>query len=180
VNSTPIIAQFETAPKRYTAWTNFQSPFVLKLVMSAALRVPSKRMRIITPPCSGGSFGINQGIYHYVIVMALASRKVGAPVKWIEDRLEHLAASSASTERITTIEGAFSGDGILHGLRLQQIDNVGAYLRPPEPSTLYRMHGNLNGPYRVRDISVDNTVVLTNQLPAGLNRGYGGPQYISV
>jgi 2-furoyl-CoA dehydrogenase large subunit len=183
VNSTPIetygvIAQFETAPDRYTAWTNFQGPFVLQLLMSAALRVRSTRLRIITPPFSGGSFGIKQGLYPYVILIALASRKVGAPVKWIEDRLEHLAASSASTERITSIDGAFSAAGALEGLRLHQIDNVGAYLRPPEPATLYRMHGNLNGPYRVRNISVDNTVVLTNQLPAGLNRGYGGPQYV--
>ncbi len=183
VNSTPIetygvIANFETAPDRYTVWSNFQGPFVLQLLMSGALRVPSTRLRLITPPFSGGSFGIKQGIYPYIVLMALASRKTGVPVKWIEDRLEHLAASSASTERVTQIEGAFAADGALLGLRLNQLDNVGAYLRPPEPATLYRMHGNLNGPYRVRDIAVANTVVLTNQLPAGLNRGYGGPQAV--
>src|SRR5262249_26225549 len=75
------------------------------------------------------------------------------------------------------LEGAFSRDGRLQGLRVRQLENVGAYLRPPEPSTLYRTHGNLNGPYRVADIAVSNTVVLTNQMPTGLNRGFGGPQY---
>jgi 2-furoyl-CoA dehydrogenase large subunit len=42
---------------------------------------------------------------------------------------------------------------------------------------LYRTHGNLNGPYDVRNIAVSNTVVFTNQMPSGLNRGFGGPQY---
>jgi 2-furoyl-CoA dehydrogenase large subunit len=53
---------------------------------------------------------------------------------------------------------------------------VGAYIRAPEPATLYRMHGSLNGAYRVRNVAARNRVVLTNRCPTGLNRGFGGPQ----
>ena len=68
---------------------------------------------------AGGSFGIKQGVYPYIVLIGLASRKFGCPVKWIEDRIEHLAASSASSGRVTTMEGAFAADGALLALRLQ-------------------------------------------------------------
>ena len=57
-----------------------------------------------------------------------------------------------------------------------QIEDVGAHIRAPEPATLYRMHGNLTGAYDIRHVSVRNRVVLTNKTPTGLNRGFGGPQ----
>src|ERR1700728_2371424 len=47
----------------------------------------------------------------------------------------------------------------------------------PDPASLYRMHSTLSGPYRVRHIAVENKVVVTNQVPSGLNRGFGGPQF---
>ncbi len=182
VNSTPIetygvIADYDPGNRRYTVWSNFQGPYALHPIMCDALRVRGHELRLISPPSSGGSFGIKQGVYPYIVLLALASRKLGRPVKWIEDRLEHLAASSASSGRVTKIEGAFDRNGILTGLRLEQIENVGAYLRPPEPAGLYRMHSTLSGPYCVRHISVHNRAVVTNQVPSGLNRGFGGPQF---
>lgn len=182
VNSTPIetygvIASFDPSKKSYTVWSNFQGPFALHPITCDALRVKGNQLRLISSPSSGGSFGIKQGVYPYIVLMALASRKACRPVKWIEDRLEHLAASSAATGRVTTVEGAFDAEGQLLALRLKQLENVGAYLRPPDPAALYRMHSTLSGPYRVRHIAVDNKAVVTNQVPSGLNRGFGGPQF---
>ena len=182
VNSTPmetygVIADFDAGSGRYNVWSNFQGPYALHPIMCDALRVRSHELRLISPPSSGGSFGIKQGVYPYIVLIALASRRFGCAVKWIEDRLEHLAASSASTGRVTTMEGAFKNDGTLIGLRIKQIENVGAYLRPPDPAALYRMHSTSSGPYRVRHISIDNAAVVTNQVPSGLNRGFGGPQF---
>lgn len=182
VNSTPIetygaVATFDRATGRYTIWSNFQGPFALHPLMCEALGARSHQLRLMSAPASGGSFGIKHGIYPYLVLLALASRRFSVPVKWIEDRLEHLAASSAASGRTTTLEGAFQEDGGLLGLRFVQIENVGAYVRVPEPAALYRMHATLNGPYRVRNIAVDNHVVVTNQVPSGLNRGFGGPQF---
>lgn len=182
VSSTPIetygvIADFDRGANRYTVWSNFQGPYAIHPIMCDALGVRGSGLRLITAPSSGGSFGIKQGVYPYIVLMALASRKLGRPVKWIEDRLEHLAASSAASGRVTTLEGAFDKDAQLIGLRLTQIENVGAYLRPPDPAALYRMHSTLSGPYRVRNVAVANTAVVTNQVPSGLNRGFGGPQF---
>jgi len=180
--STPIetygvIAHAEKSPDRYTVWSNFQGPFVLHPLMAGALGVAGNRLRLITPPSSGGSFGIKQAVFGYIVLLSAVSRLTGHPVKWIEDRLEHLTASSAAAERAGRIEGAFSDDGTLNGLRFDNVANMGAYLRPPEPASVYRMHAASNGCYRVQDIAVDNKLVVTNTVPVGLNRGYGGPQF---
>ncbi len=172
-----VIAQFEPHPDRYTIWSNFQGPFVLQPLMAGALNVPGNRLRIVTPPNSGGSFGIKQAVYAYMVLLAAVSRLVGVPVKWTEDRLEHLMASSSATDRTGEVEAAFSHDGELLGLRYRNVVNLGAYIRAPEPASVYRMHSTSNGAYRVRNLAIDNVLVVTNRMPAGLNRGYGGPQF---
>ena len=77
---------------------------------------------------------------------------------------------------MTEIEAGFARDGELVALSYDVVEDVGAYVRAPEPATLYRMHGSLSGAYRVRNVAARNRVVLTNRLPSGLNRGFGGPQ----
>jgi 2-furoyl-CoA dehydrogenase large subunit len=176
-----VVADWSEASGTLTAWANFQGPFTLHSVAAAALGLPGSKLRLITPPDSGGSYGIKSAVYVYVVLMGLASRHLGVPVRWIEDRLEHLAASSASTERVTDVEAAFSGDGELLAIRYDVVEDVGAYVRAPEPATLYRMHGSLSGAYRVESVEARNRIVLTNRCPTGLNRGFGGPQlYIAL
>jgi len=172
-----IIAQFEAQPDRYTVWSNFQGPFILHALMTGALKVPGNRLRLITAPNSGGSFGVKQAMFPTIVLLAAASRLLGMPLKWIEDRLEHLQASSCASDRADKIEAAFTKQGELIGLRYSNIMNAGAYVRAPEPASLYRMHAASSGCYRVRNIAVDNSVVVTNRSPIGLNRGYGGPQF---
>ena len=172
-----VLAQFEQAPDRFTVWSNFQGPFVLQPLMAGALRVAGNRLRLITPPYSGGSFGIKQAVLSYIVLIAAVSRQLGCPVKWIEDRAEHLTAASAAGDRSGKVAAAFRRDGELIGLRFDNLANMGAYLRPPEPASVYRMHSACNGCYAVKNIAVDNTLVVTNQTPIGLNRGYGGPQF---
>lgn len=171
-----VLAQYERATGIYDVLANFQGPYALHTVMARALNVPGNRLRLRTPKDSGGSFGIKQGVFPYVVMMGLAARKVGAPVKWVEDRLEHLQGASSATNRVTEIEAAVEADGRITALRYDQIDDCGAYLRAPEPATFYRMHGNLTGAYAIRNLQVRNRVVLTNKTPSGLNRGFGGPQ----
>jgi 2-furoyl-CoA dehydrogenase large subunit len=159
-----------------TAWANFQGPFTLHSVAAAALGIPGAKLRLLTPAESGGSFGTKAAVLHAVVLMAIASRCLGVPVRWTEDRSEHLLSASMATERTSEVEAAFAADGRLLGLRLDLIDEVGAYVRAPEPATLYRMHGCLTGAYDVQDLAVRSRVVVTNRAPTGLNRGFGGPQ----
>ena len=171
-----VVAEYDAAEDAYDVLANFQGPFSLHPVMARALKVSGNRLRLRTPPDSGGSFGVKQAIFPYIVLIAAAARAAGRPVKWIEDRLEHLCASVSATNRVTTLEAAVDGDGRIAALAFDQLEDCGAHLRAPEPATLYRMHGNLTGAYDIRHVKVHNRVVLTNKTPTGLNRGFGGPQ----
>jgi len=171
-----VVAEHLPGDEGYDVLSNFMGPFSLHAVMAMALKVPGNKLRHRVPRDSGGSFGVKQAVFPYVVLMSLASRKAGAPVKWVEDRLEHLSAATSATARMTTIEAAVDADGRILALRYDQVDEVGAYLRAPEPATFYRMHGALTGAYDIAHLAVRNRVVVTNKTPTGLVRGFGGPQ----
>jgi 2-furoyl-CoA dehydrogenase large subunit len=171
-----VVAHYDPHEDAYDILANFQGPFSIHAVIARALKVPGNRLRLRMPQDSGGSFGVKQGVAPYVVLVAAAARIVGRPVKWVEDRLEHLAASVSATNRVTTLKAAVAVDGRIGALDWDQLEDCGAYLRAPEPATLYRMHGNMTGAYDIRNVRLRNRVVVTNKTPSGLVRGFGGPQ----
>src|SRR6185503_20178281 len=171
-----LVADYDPGEDAYDVLATFQGPFSIHAVLARALKVPGNRLRLRMPPDSGGSFGVKQGVFPYIALMGIAARVASRPVKWIEDRLEHLAASVSATNRMITLEAAVEADGRVTALAWDQVEDVGAHIRAPEPATLYRMHGNLTGAYDIKNVSARNRVVMTNKTPTGLNRGFGGPQ----
>jgi 2-furoyl-CoA dehydrogenase large subunit len=177
-SSTPIetygiVADHDPASGRLTMWANFMGPMTLLPVLAKALRMQEADLRVIVPRDIGGSFGIKSSLFPYMVVLALLARRAGRPVKWIEDRAEHLIASSHQPDRIGTRELALTADGEIIGLRADVVDNLGAYVRAPEPATTFRPLGNYVGPYRVRNVELRLRDVVSNKVPTGPNRGYG-------
>jgi 2-furoyl-CoA dehydrogenase large subunit len=176
-----VVAQHNPAEKSFDVLANFQGPFSMHPVMARALRVAGPKLRLRIPPDSGGSFGIKLSVFPYVVLMALAAKITGRPVKWVEDRIEHLVAASSGPNRVTEIEAAVTKDGRILALKLDQLEDYGAFLRAPMPGPLYRMHGAVTGAYDIEHVAVRNRVVLTNKMPASLIRGFGGPQlYLAI
>jgi len=175
--STPIetygvIARWDPLDGVLTVWSNFMGPFIMHPLVARVLGLPENRLRFIVPPDIGGSFGIKSSIYPYLALVGLAAMKLGVPVKWIEDRREHLLASSSGTDRVAWRELAATNDGTILGMRFKWYDNVGGYIRSPEPGCSFRPTGNFVGPYRFRNLEVDASVVMTNKSLTGPNRGY--------
>jgi 2-furoyl-CoA dehydrogenase large subunit len=175
--STPIetygvIARWDPLDGVYTVWSNFMGPFIMHPLTARVLGVPENKLRFIVPPDIGGSFGIKSSIYPYIALTALAARHAGVAVKWIEDRREHLMASSSGTDRVAYREVAARKDGTVLGMRFRWLDNVGGYIRSPEPGCSFRPTGNFVGPYRFQHLEVDASVVMTNKSLTGPNRGY--------
>ena len=171
-----VVAEYDPHADAYDILSSFQGPFSIHSVIARALKVSGNRLRLRTAPDTGGSFGVKQGVSPYIVLIAAVARLAGCPVKWIEDRLEHLTASVSATNRWVRLEAAVDADGTITALAWDQVEDVGAHIRAPEPATLYRMHGNMTGAYDIRNISIKNRVVVTNKTPTGLNRGFGGPQ----
>jgi 2-furoyl-CoA dehydrogenase large subunit len=155
-----------------TVWSNFMGPFIMHPLTARVLGLPENRLRFIVPPDIGGSFGIKSSIYPYIALIALAAKHAGVPVKWIEDRREHLLASSSGTDRVAYREVAAKKDGTVLGMRYKWLDNVGGYIRSPEPGCSFRPTGNFVGPYNFQHLEVDASVVMTNKSLTGPNRGY--------
>ncbi|HYB43342.1 MAG TPA: molybdopterin cofactor-binding domain-containing protein, partial [Candidatus Methylomirabilis sp.] len=175
--STPIetygvIARWDPIEGAYTLWSNFMGPFIMHPLTARALGVPENKLRFIVPADIGGSFGIKSSMYPYMALVALAARATGVPVKWIEDRREHLLASSSGTDRVAYRELAARRDGTILGARYRWLDNVGGYIRSPEPGCSFRPTGNFVGAYRFQHLEIDASVVMTNKSLTGPNRGY--------
>ncbi len=172
-----VIAAWNPSEPQVTIWSNFHGPYSMLFVLAGALQMPMSKIRVITPTDVGGSFGNKITIYPYMALIALASRKTGVPVKWVEDRLEALSASSCGADRVSHIELAATRNGELLGMNMRIIDNVGAYIRAPEPGCLFRPIGNYVNAYRVKHLRVNALAVMTNTCPTGPNRGYGCQQH---
>jgi 2-furoyl-CoA dehydrogenase large subunit len=175
--STPIetyglIARWDALDGVVTVWSNFMGPFIMHPLTARVLGLPENKLRFIVPADIGGSFGIKSSLYPYIALIALAARKAGVPVKWIEDRREHLIASSSGTDRVAWRELAATKDGTVLGMRYKWYDNVGGYIRSPEPGCSFRPTGNFVGPYRFQNLEVGASVVMTNKSLTGPNRGY--------
>ncbi len=171
-----VVAEYRPGDRSFDVLANFQGPFSAHPVMAKALRVPGSKLRLRIPPDSGGSFGIKLSVFPYIVLVALAARISGRPVKWIEDRLEHLQAANSGPNRLTRLDAAVEPDGRVTALRFDNLEDYGAYLRAPMPGPLYRMHGSTTGAYDIRHLAMTNRVVVTNKMPAALVRGFGGPQ----
>jgi 2-furoyl-CoA dehydrogenase large subunit len=171
-----VVAEYLADSGGYDVLSNFQGPFSLHPVMARALRIPGSRLRHRSPPNSGGSFGSKLALFPYIVILCIAARLARRPVKWIEDRLEHLAAASTAPNRVTRIAAAYDERGIVAALHMEHWDDHGAYLRAPMPAPIYRMHGLSTNAYAIPHVEVTNNILVTNKCPTGAVRGFGGPQ----
>ena len=110
-----LIAAYDPGEDAYDVLSHFQGPLTLHPVMARALKVPGPRFRLRSVPDSGGSFGVKQAVFPYIVAIALAARKAARPVKWIEDRLEHLLAATSATNRVDADRGGCGGGRQGHG-----------------------------------------------------------------
>jgi 2-furoyl-CoA dehydrogenase large subunit len=175
--STPIetygvVASYNPFSEEFVIYNNYQGPFVNHSLVAIALGIPENKMRWIVPTDIGGGFGTKTGLYPYIALIALAAKKTGLTVKWIEDRREHLLASATGTDRVTYMEAAVKKDGTILGLKDKAMDNTGGYIRPPEPGCAYRSTGNHTGAYQIRNLDREVMVVGTNKCLTAPNRGY--------
>jgi len=177
MEGTGILAQYHPSEHGITIYGNFQSPAIFRPRIAHSLGIPMNRVRLITPSDVGGGFGLKMPLHPWAILIGFLSMKVRKPVQWIEDRIEHLAASHHGTEQVTNVEFAVKNDGTILGFKAKIIHNEGAYVHMPEPLGMVEWSHIPQGCYRFRNIAMDCCAVLTNKCPVAPNRGYGRMQH---
>jgi len=121
----------------------------------------------------GGSFGARGEFYPEDFLIPFAARHVGRPVKWTEDRREHLMCMNHAREAACDVEIACARDGTILGLRGHAFVDMGAYMRTNGAVGARNIAQFMSGPYRVPNIDLDTTLLLTNKTPVGTYRGPG-------
>ena len=121
----------------------------------------------------GGSFGARGEFYPEDFLIPFAARHIGRPVKWTEDRREHLMTMNHAREAACDVEIACQRDGTILGLRGHAFVDVGAYMRTNGAVGARNIAQFMSGPYRVPNIDIDVSLLLTNKTPVGTYRGPG-------
>jgi len=121
----------------------------------------------------GGSFGARGEFYPEDFLIPFAARHVGRPVKWTEDRREHLMTMNHAREAACDVEIACARDGTILGLRGHAFVDMGAYMRTNGAVGARNIAQFMSGPYRVANIDLDVSLLLTNKTPVGTYRGPG-------
>lgn len=167
-----IIADYNRSKGMLVIYDNCQFPLYALTSVSTALSIPSNKIRFVERDIGGG-FGVKTMLPVYDVLLSVLSLRTEVPVKWIETRTEHMQASSHGTRRQYEAQVAVDSQGIIHGLKVKAIDDVGAFLRRPGQTTLVTCLRAFSGPYRFRNFEYDMSTVITNKCPAGPSRGNG-------
>jgi aerobic carbon-monoxide dehydrogenase large subunit len=170
------LAYWDRRLEELVVYLSTQGGQVKRLALSQMLGIPEHKVRVIAPDVGGGFGGKNRIMPEDVAIAALAM-KVGHPVRWIEDRREHLLASPHARDHTYDLTICAERDGTLLGIEGDIYIDAGAYALWPtgafqEASMASR---NLTGPYRMRHLKLNAHTVATNKAPMGPYRGVARP-----
>jgi aerobic carbon-monoxide dehydrogenase large subunit len=163
---------------RLTIWTSTQIPQIVRSVLAHVLGLPETDVRVVVPDVGGG-FGGKAEVYPEECVVAWLAMRLGRPVRWIEDRYEHMIASCHARDMRISLEAAVSDDGRIHALRGRIDQNLGAgSMYPNGVAPAFIAAAELPGPYRIPHVCVEVRSVVTNLTPSGAYRGFGVPEAV--
>jgi carbon-monoxide dehydrogenase large subunit len=170
-----IVASHDAVTGDLTIWASTQWPHTARALTAALLGLEERRVRVILPEVGGG-FGVKAELYPEDLLVPLAAVRTGRPVKWIEDRREHLLGTVHAREMTFELELALRADGTILGLRGRILCDQGAYVRTLGVINPSLASATLPGPYRIEHHAVEVVCALTTKSPISPYRGAGQPE----
>jgi carbon-monoxide dehydrogenase large subunit len=165
------IASYDADSGLMTVYAATQSVHVSKIAVAMRLGLEQDKVRVLAGDI-GGSFGLKIGASREELAVAAASRDLGQPVKWVEDRGENLTASGQAREESFDVRAAVSNDGDLLGLDVDVVIDTGAYPGMGMGATVPDiMQAMLPGPYKLAAMGFESTAVTTNKATYVAYRG---------
>lgn len=166
-----LVAEVDPGTGRLTVWGPAKVKHFNRRTLAALLGIPEDVIRFVEPDVGGG-FGVRGEFYPEDFLIPWTARRIGRPVKWIEDRAEHFVATNHAREQVCDFEVAATASGDLLAFRACCWINQGAYSRTHGGVLLphIAVH-HLGGPYRWAGFDAEAISVMTNKTPAGTYRG---------
>lgn len=171
-----VIASYDPHQQTMAIWITTQRPHHTRWFYGQVLRMPEHMIRVDAGDV-GGAFGAKEPMYPDEAVVGFASKLLGRPVKWVEERTESFLATTHGRDQVADLEVAFDDDGVITAMRGRVLGNMGAYLYPNSSGTIIGRTGPLlPQSYTMGSIDVEIVGVFTNTTPTGPYRGAGRPE----
>ncbi len=170
-----VVVQPSPAMGEYTLWSATQIPHVLKVTLALTLGIPETKLRVVAPTVGGG-FGSKLNVYAEEALALTLARRLGVPVKWIEERTENYLATIHGRGVRQKIELAATEEGIVTAVRAAVIADFGAYYQLVTPGIPILGAFIYAGAYDAKAYFFECTGVFTNKTPTDAYRGAGRPE----
>jgi carbon-monoxide dehydrogenase large subunit/6-hydroxypseudooxynicotine dehydrogenase subunit gamma len=167
-----VLAAYDPRDGRLTVWGPTKVPHANRNLLARFLGISEDLIRFVEPDVGGG-FGVRGEFYPEDFLIPFLALRLKRPVKWVEDRREHLLAANHSRDQVYQAEMAFASDGRILGLRAKLIHNTGAYVRTHGVRVAELSVNSFPGPYRVPNYRCEVASVVTNTTPGGTYRSPG-------
>jgi aerobic carbon-monoxide dehydrogenase large subunit len=173
-----LVAEYNEMAGLLTIWASSQVPHQVRQFVCDLLALPPHSVRVIAPDVGGG-FGAKLIVYPEDVLVPLLAMRFGRPVRWLEDRLEHMLTATQERTQTHTVEIGFDDDGRLLALHDHFVHDTGAYT--PRGLVVPLLSASmLAGPYRIPHVEVSFDSVYAHRVPVTPYRGAGQPQAVFV
>ena len=167
-----LVASYDADDGHLRVWGPTKVSHTNRAILARHLEIEEERIHFIEPDVGGG-FGVRGEFYAEDFLIPFASFRLGRPVKWVEDRVEHLTSANHSREVLCQVELAARNDGTLLGLRATVYGDMGAYVRTHGSVVPALTAVMMTGPYRIPNFHASVNCVMTNKMGAGTYRAPG-------
>jgi carbon-monoxide dehydrogenase large subunit len=169
-----VIGAYDQRTDSVTIWSSTQVVHSVRREAASVLRLPEARVRCVALDVGGG-FGTKGHVYPEDLLIPFVARLVGRPVRWIEERQEHLLCACHSRDQLHEVEVGFDRNGQVIAFRDQFLVDCGAW-NPIGAAIAYNTAVHLLGPYKTANFAATARVVATNKVPNAPYRGAGRPE----
>ncbi|HYM91118.1 MAG TPA: xanthine dehydrogenase family protein molybdopterin-binding subunit [bacterium] len=169
------VAAHDRVADRTEVWLSTQTPHVARAQIARILHVPPTRVRVVAPDVGGG-FGSKGSLYPEEVLVAYLARRLGRPVKWVEDRIENLKSTTHGRGQRARVRAAAAEDGTVLAVDADVLVDLGAYCLFATASIPARTPLVGLGAYRIPNFRYRIRGVVTTKAPTGPYRGAGRPE----
>ena len=176
MESRAALAHYDTRLDEIVVYNSNQMPHLIQSGLAQVLGIEQRKIRVVSPDVGGG-FGLKIYVEPECVVAAWLARKLGRPVRWIEDNFEHLTADANCREHRYTITAHTDAAGRILGVEFDVTVDAGAYSIWPWTSAVEAAQaaGILTSAYDFRHFRATVSTVATNKPPIVVYRGVARP-----
>jgi carbon-monoxide dehydrogenase large subunit len=169
-----VVSAYDPRTDSATIWSSTQVVHWVRREAAALLGLPEARVRCVALDVGGG-FGGKGHVYPEDLLVTFLAHRLGRPVRWIEDRREHLMSATHSRDQWHDVEIGFDDDGHILAIRDDYLVDCGAW-NPIGSGVAYNTAVHLTGPYKIENLAASGRIVVTNKVPNAPYRGAGRPE----